>query len=113
MVVPSGDYWTSGSDISCPNKFFWCSRESEFIKSQVIWKAGHPDTSKGDCVHAEVGKGAANETLLATSNCSTQLNYVCETRKKGTDFEGLTIECMALWDVTEGSLLHLERGAVN
>jgi hypothetical protein len=102
MVISPDNYWTSGSDFNCSNNFYWCSKEAEFIKTQVSWKAGHPDESVGDCVHAEVRKDASNETLLATSNCSTKLNYICETRHKGTEFQGLTIECMALWDVSEG-----------
>jgi hypothetical protein len=102
MVISSDDYWTSGSDLNCSNKFFWCSKEAEFIKTQVSWKAGHPDANAGDCVHAEVRKSVTNETLLAASNCSRKLYYVCETRHKGTEFKGLTIECMSLWDVSEG-----------
>jgi hypothetical protein len=102
MVISNGDYWTSGSDQGCSNKFYWCSKGSEFIRTQIPWKSGHPDTIAGDCVYAEVRKGAVNGTLLATCDCSKKMNYVCETRKKGTDFQGLTFECMDLWEVSEG-----------
>jgi hypothetical protein len=98
VVISYGNYWTSGSDLDCPNKFFWCSKESEFAEGQVPWQSGHPDSNAGDCVHAEIGK----DVLFATNNCSTELNFVCETRKKGTDFQGLTFECMDFWDVSEG-----------
>jgi hypothetical protein len=102
MTISKGNYWTSGSDLDCPKRFFWCSKESEFINAQVSWKSGHPDSNSGACVHAEVGK---NITFLATSDCSARLNFVCETRKKGTDFEGLTFECMDLYDVSDGVYL--------
>jgi hypothetical protein len=102
MAISNGDYWTSGSDLNCENKFFWCSKESEFVKSQVLWKAGHPDANAGDCVYVEVRKGAENGTVLATNDCSQKLHYVCETRKRASKFDGLTFECMDLWDVSEG-----------
>jgi hypothetical protein len=91
--------------LGCPDRFFWCSKEEEFIKSQVSWKAGHPDATAGDCVYAAINQNGVNETLLATSDCSKKLKYVCETRKKGTKFQGLTFECMDLWDVSEGAFM--------
>jgi hypothetical protein len=102
MVIAKGKYWTSASDLDCPNKFFWCSKQSEIVQSQTKWKTGQPDVNAGDCVHAEIRNGAENETLLATSNCSLRIKYVCETRKKGTEFERLTFECQDLWKVSEG-----------
>jgi hypothetical protein len=101
MTIKKGNYWTSASDLNCPNKFFWCSKQSEIIKSQMAWKTGHPDANAGDCVHAEVGS-LENETVLATSTCSMSMMYVCETRKKGTEFERLTFECKDLWKISEG-----------
>jgi hypothetical protein len=98
MAISNGNYWTSGSDLECANKYFWCSKGSEITEKQASWKSGHPDANAGDCVHAEIGK----DTFLATNDCGTKLHFVCETRKKGTEFQGLTFECMDLWDVSEG-----------
>jgi hypothetical protein len=102
MAISDGEYWTSGSDLSCPNEYSWCSRGTKFRKGQVPWKSGHPDANAGECVYAEIRNGSVNETLLATSTCGKNLSYICETRKKGTEFQGLTFECMDLWDVSEG-----------
>jgi hypothetical protein len=98
LVISKGSYWTSGSDFECPNKYFWCSKESEIIGAEVSWKSGQPASKAGDCVYAEIGNG----TVLATGDCGTELHFVCEIRKKGTEFQGLTFECMELWDVSEG-----------
>jgi len=104
MKIPDGDYWTSGTDFECPNTFFWCSKEAEFVPSEIAWKPGHPDAAAGDCVHVQVRNLTKNMSLLATSSCSELKNYICEVRQKGTKGKAMSAECMALWDVTEGEV---------
>jgi hypothetical protein len=99
-MLSDGDYWTSGTDVDCPDKFTWCSKEAQFASSQVQWKSGHPST--GDCVHVQIRNGSQNGTVFGTSDCGEKFNFVCEMRQKGTEGRALAVECMALWDVTEG-----------
>jgi hypothetical protein len=100
VQLSEGDYWTSGTDADCPDRFMWCSKDSHFASSQVQWKAGHPAT--GDCVHVQIRNGSHNATVLGTSDCGEKLNFVCEMRKRGTEADSLMSECMALWDVSDG-----------
>jgi hypothetical protein len=103
MRIVDGDYWTSGTDAECPNTYFWCSKESLFVKSQIPWKAGHPSASAGDCVHVQIKNGSQNGTVFGTSACSEKKRYVCEVRQSGTQGRALAVECMSLYDVTEGT----------
>jgi hypothetical protein len=100
--ISDGDYWTSGTDAECPDNYFWCSKDSKFTASQIAWQTGHPSASEGDCVHVQVKNGSQNGTVLGTSNCNEKKLYVCEIRQKGTEGRALAVECMSLWDVTEG-----------
>jgi len=68
----------------------------------VDWKPGHPDAAAGDCVYVQVKNGTTNSTVFGTSNCGDKKNYVCEVRQKGTEGRALAMECMSLWDITEG-----------
>jgi len=107
IKIPDGDYWTSGTDEECPDKYFWCSKESDFIKNQVSWKPGHPDSTIGDCVYVQVRNGTKNGTVFGTGGCGEKKNYVCEMRQKGTEGRALAVECMSLWDVTEGNFIKI------
>jgi len=101
MKVIDGDYWTSGTDFECPNTYFWCSKETEIVMSEISWKPGHPDAAAGDCIHVQI-KNGSKSGVFGTSDCSSKKNYVCEVRQKGTKGRSLAVECMALWDVSEG-----------
>jgi len=97
------EYWTSGSDSDCPSNYFWCSKEAQFVKSQVFWKAKHPDPAIGNCVHVQVAINDTKQNLeMGTSSCADEKYFVCEVRQVGTTGRGLALECMALWDITEG-----------
>jgi len=97
------EYWTSGSESDCPLKYFWCSKDAEFVKSQVSWKSNHPDPNFGSCVHAQIIKNDPKPIIeMGTSACNEKKRFVCEIRQTGTTTKGLTLECMALWDVTAG-----------
>jgi len=102
MKIPDDEYWTSGTDLDCPDKYFWCSKESEFSAFQTTWKSGHPDASAGDCVHVQVANGTDGMSPFGSSNCSEKKQYFCEVRQRGTPGRALAVECMALWDVSEG-----------
>jgi hypothetical protein len=100
--ITDGDYWTSGTDAECPDQFNWCSKEAPFVKSQIPWKPGHPSASEGDCVYVQIKNGSQNGTVFGTSACGEKKRFVCEMRQKGTEGRALAVECMSLWDVTEG-----------
>jgi hypothetical protein len=100
-MLENGDYWTSGTDSECPEKFTWCSKEAQFASSQVTWKTGHPSTA-GDCVYVQIKNGTQNGTVFGTSDCNERKKFVCEVRHKGAEGRALAVECMALWDITEG-----------
>jgi len=90
-------------DVDCPDKYYWCSKENNFAQSQVAWKPGHP--AAGDCVYVQIKNGsqnAQNMTVFGTSACTEKKSYVCEVQTKGTVGRVLAVECMALYDVTEG-----------
>jgi hypothetical protein len=101
-AIKNGDYWTSGTDAEHPDKYYWCSKESAFVSSQIAWKTGHPNATEGDCVYVGIKNGSRNGTVLGTSKCSDRKFYVCEARQMGTEGRSLAVECMSLWDVTEG-----------
>jgi len=108
MKIPDGDFWTSGTDFECPNTYFWCSKETEIVPSEISWKPGHPDASTGDCVHVQIKNGTKDVAPLGISDCSEKKNYICEVRKKGTKGRSLSLECMELWDVSEGTTIKLK-----
>jgi len=103
VKIPDGEYWTSGTDANCSNKFYWCSKDAEFAGTQITWQAGHPDEAAGDCVHIQTITGTVDASPFGTSNCSQKKEYFCEVRQKGTTGRALAVECMSLWDVTEGN----------
>jgi hypothetical protein len=53
-------------------------------------------------VHVQIKNGTQNGTVLGTSDCNERKKFVCEMRQKGAEGRALAVECMALWDVTEG-----------
>ncbi|XP_059482855.1 uncharacterized protein LOC132201014 [Neocloeon triangulifer] len=105
----SGDYWTSGTDQNCPDKFHWCSAQKNFLKNEIRWKSGHPDPNF-DCVMANFNSSLANFTELATANCSVPKKFVCEIRQKNTARLALQEECAALWNVTPEEILLFQLG---
>jgi hypothetical protein len=102
--ISDGLYWTSGTDMGDPNTFTWCSTKTLFRKSQISWRAGHPDNIAGDCVNLEIKKDTFNETYFGTSNCDMELPYICESYQKGPDNMGVVTECKALWEISDGEI---------
>jgi hypothetical protein len=43
-----------------------------------------------------------NASSLATANCSKEMRFLCDVRKKGTDGMAMQQECLETWDVTAG-----------
>jgi hypothetical protein len=105
MAVQDGEYWTSGTDLDCPGKYFWCSSGMSFNNLNIPWIDGHPDSSAGDCVYVNIKNSSSNRTAVGTGDCSLAKHFVCETRYKGTELQGMTTECMELWDVKQGKIL--------
>jgi len=104
--VGGGEFWTSAQDSGCGRDGrVWCARDAAVVlPGQVTWRAGHPDAALGACVHAQLRNGSAeNSTLLGSSACAETKNFICEVRQKGTAGRSLAVECMALWDITEGT----------
>ncbi|XP_059479104.1 uncharacterized protein LOC132198857 [Neocloeon triangulifer] len=114
LLIQSSGYWTSGTNANCREKFFWCSKGSNFAPKYVTWKSGEPSLEKGECVSVEINRNGTEElSVLAVSNCSEQRNFVCEGRQKGTELDGMQAECMATWDITQADVDLLFHGSRN
>jgi hypothetical protein len=99
------DFWLHGTDNGCsPGNMHWCSNFRPFLPKEVIWAAGEPKSS-GGCVYMK----SSNASSLATANCSTEMRFLCDVRKKGTSGMSMQQECLETWDVTAGDyrLLYL------
>ncbi|CAB3388244.1 Hypothetical predicted protein [Cloeon dipterum] len=75
-----GDFWVSGTDLGCVSNFRWCSRNQDFVDSELKWKAGHPKAGL-NCVYLEVRN---KSVLLATASCAEKKDFLCEVRKKNS-----------------------------
>jgi len=71
-----GDFWTSGTDNGCDNKFWWCSKNVKFKDNDVKWKSGEP-SANGDCVYLQ-NRNTTDETYLVTDDCSKPKKFFCE-----------------------------------
>jgi hypothetical protein len=107
-VVGEGEFWTSAMDAGCgKNGRGWCSRDAATVlPAQVTWRDGHPNAALGECVNLNLRNVSGDNvtTQIASANCSEVKRYVCEVRQKGTVGRSLAVECMALWEITEGKL---------
>jgi hypothetical protein len=108
-VVGEGEFWTSALDAGCgKNGRGWCSRDAATVlPAQVTWRDGHPNAALGACVNLNLRNVSGDNvtTQIASSNCSEARRFVCEVRQKGTVGRSLAVECMALWEITEGELI--------
>ncbi|XP_059482888.1 uncharacterized protein LOC132201040 [Neocloeon triangulifer] len=111
--VNDSDYWTSGTNSNCTEKFNWCSKDANFVDNQVLWKSGEPNLANGECVYVTIKNGTLERSPLGVAACNSQKYYVCEVRQRGTAQRGLEIECMALWDVSEADVQMLLLGYRN
>jgi len=84
----------------------WCARDAAVVApKEVSWRAGHPDATKGNCVHAQLRNDSAeNTTSFGSSACADAKRFVCEVRQKGMPGRARSAECVALWDVQDGKL---------
>jgi hypothetical protein len=73
----------------------WCSNYKQFQPKEVTWAAGEP-SNKGSCVYMK----SNNASSLAAEDCSKEMRYLCDVRKKGTDGMAMQQECMETWGVT-------------
>jgi hypothetical protein len=90
------DFWLYGTDNGCsPGNMHWCSNYKQFQPKEVTWAAGEP-SNKGSCVYMK----SNNASSLAAEDCSKEMRYLCDVRKKGTDGMAMQQECMETWDVT-------------
>lgn len=93
------DYWVYGTDTGSAGNFHWCSNVLEFQPKETKWAAGEP-ASKLSCVYLK-NKGG-NQSALATADCSTKKNYICDVRKLGTAGKSMQQECMETWGISIG-----------
>ncbi|CAB3388245.1 Hypothetical predicted protein [Cloeon dipterum] len=70
----NGDFWVSGMDLGCVSNFRWCSRNQDFVDSELKWKAGHPKAGL-NCVYLEVRD---QSVMLATASCTEKKDFLCE-----------------------------------
>ncbi|CAB3386063.1 Hypothetical predicted protein [Cloeon dipterum] len=91
-----GDFWVSGTDLGCVSNFRWCSRNQDFVDSELKWKAGHPKAGL-NCVYLEVRN---KSVLLATASCAEKKDFLCEVRKKNSYQKAMQAECAETWDIT-------------
>jgi hypothetical protein len=93
------DFWLYGTDNGCSaGNMHWCSNFRPFQPKEVAWEPGEP-SNNGSCVYMK----SSNASTLATANCSTEMRFLCDVRKKGTEGMAMQQECLETWDVTEGS----------
>jgi hypothetical protein len=95
--VDNEDYWVYGTDSGTPGQFHWCSNGREFEPREIAWDVGEPN-SKFHCVYMK-NKGV-NKTVLATADCDTEKNVLCDVRKRGTGGLAMQQECMEIWGIT-------------
>jgi Lectin C-type domain len=72
-----GEYWTSGTDRECNNRYHWCSIDYPFRTKDLNWAAAHPKEADGDCVYIKATLDL-NSTVIATDDCSKERYFVCE-----------------------------------
>jgi hypothetical protein len=90
------DFWVDGTDSGCaPGNMHWCYNSKPFQPKEVTWAAGEPK-SAGGCVYMK----SSNASSLATADCSTEMRFLCDVRKKGTLGKAMQQECLETWDVT-------------
>jgi len=73
----------------------WCSNLKQFQPKEVTWAAGQPSNT-GGCVYLQ----SSNSSSLAMANCSLEMRFLCDVRKKGTSGMAMQQECLETWDVT-------------
>jgi hypothetical protein len=92
------DFWLYGTDNGCSSgKMHWCSNFRPFQPKEITWASGEP-SNNGSCVYMK----SSNASALATAKCSTEMRFLCDVRKKGTDGMAMQQECLETWDVTAG-----------
>jgi hypothetical protein len=92
------NFWVYGTDNGCfAGNMHWCSNFRPFQPKEVAWAPGEP-SSNGSCVYMK----SSNASTLATANCSTEMRFLCDVRKKGTEGMALQQECLETWSVTAG-----------
>jgi len=92
------DFWLYGTDNGCsPGNMHWCSNLKPFQPKETTWADGEPN-NKGGCVYMN----SRNSSSLAMANCSREMHFLCDVRKKGTDGMAMQQECLETWDVTAG-----------
>jgi hypothetical protein len=97
------DFWLYGTDNGCsPGNMHWCSDYKQFQPKEVTWAPGEP-SNKGSCVYLK----SSNSSSLATADCSTEMRFLCDVRKKGTTGMAMQQECMETWNVTPSERLVL------
>jgi hypothetical protein len=90
------DFWLYGTDNGCsPGNMHWCSNYQQFQPKEVTWASGEP-SKKGRCVYMK----SSNASSLAIEDCSKEMRFLCDVRKKGTDGMAMQQECMETWGVT-------------
>ena len=87
-----------GTDEGAPGNFHWCSNGREFEPREIAWALGEPN-SQFHCVYLK--NMGVNKSVLATADCNTPKNFLCDVRRNGTDKTALQQECLEIWGLTE------------
>jgi hypothetical protein len=98
-----GDFWLYGTDNGCsPGNMHWCSDYRPFQPKEVTWAAGEP-SNNGSCVYMK----SSNSSTLAAANCSTEMRFLCDIRKRATPGKAMQQECLETWGVSLGEGVNL------
>jgi hypothetical protein len=90
------DFWLYGTDNGCsPGNMHWCSNYKPFQPKEVLWAAGEP-SNNGSCVYMK----GSNSSTLATANCSMEMRFLCDIRKRGSPGKAMQQECLETWDIS-------------
>jgi Lectin C-type domain len=99
------EFWTSGSDSGCESFFGWCAVNKLVRNNAAKWAPGEPNNRNQNehCISVNLDE---KSTLLADSDCSRKLKYICEARdttKTTSKSEAMLDECGAVYNVSRGN----------
>jgi len=72
------EHWTSGTDRGYDANHVWCSTKAFLNMKEVNWKSGQPNTADGHCTFVQFSDKSANQTFVATGDCSQKRKFICQ-----------------------------------
>jgi hypothetical protein len=73
MSLQNISFWTSGSSLSCPGNYAWCSVSELLNKEEHTWSA--PSSRDKSCISLQTVNGTG---VLVNDLCSSNKRAICE-----------------------------------